>query len=59
VWRSHYYERQIRKSGKSDARQKAFKRAADELQARGIIGLSEDWIWIVEPPDKPDNTDAF
>jgi len=33
-------------TGKPDAARMAFKRAAEQLQARGIVGCWQDFAWI-------------
>lgn len=47
LWRTYCYQGSISASEKQEARQKAFKRAADELQASGIIGVWNGWVWII------------
>ncbi|MGU3538113.1 AAA family ATPase [Methylobacterium sp. A54F] len=46
-WRKLCYAKDITASGKQDAKQKAFKRAAQSLQRRGMIGVHEGLVWPV------------
>lgn len=46
-WRKHCYNRQISGSDKQDAKQKAFKRAADSLQVKGKIAVANGWVWTL------------
>jgi AAA domain len=50
VWRRYCDNGTVSSSDKPDSKLKAFKRAADNLQAVGIIGTASDWVWII-----PDN----
>jgi hypothetical protein len=47
LWRGFCYQGAISGSDKPDAKQKAFKRAAGELLAKGRIGKWGDHVWIV------------
>jgi hypothetical protein len=47
AWRTVAYARNI-SEGNQDAKSKAFKRAWEELQAKGLIGSWQDWIWLAE-----------
>jgi hypothetical protein len=47
VWRECCYRGSISGSGKQDAKQKAFKRAADDLLTAGRIGKWDPWVWII------------
>jgi KaiC/GvpD/RAD55 family RecA-like ATPase len=49
LWRKYCYAGQITNSNKPDARQKAFKRAAETLVAAGHVGKWQSWVWIVRP----------
>src|SRR5262249_4508889 len=43
-WREYAYRRGIC-DGSADAKQKAFKRACDKLNAKGKIGIYEPFVW--------------
>lgn len=45
LWRKYAYARAITDANTPGAKQKAFKRAAEQLQARGAIGCWSDWVW--------------
>jgi AAA domain len=47
LWRRCCYAGQIAESDKPDAKQKAFKRSAQELLTKGYIGKSDEFVWIV------------
>ncbi len=48
VWRRYAYQGAIADvDATPQARQKAFKRAAEKLQESGMIGTWADWVWIV------------
>lgn len=47
-WRNYCRKGQITEADKPDAQRKAFKRAADDLQALGIIGTWDGWVWIAQ-----------
>jgi KaiC/GvpD/RAD55 family RecA-like ATPase len=49
VWRDYCHAGQISDSSKPDAKQKAFKRAADALLAAGRIGKWGELVWLVPP----------
>jgi hypothetical protein len=49
LWREYCYAGQITGSNKPDARQKAFKRAAEALVASGHVGKWQTWVWISRP----------
>jgi KaiC/GvpD/RAD55 family RecA-like ATPase len=49
LWREYCYAGQITGSNKPDARQKAFRRAAETLIAYGHVGKWGTWIWIIRP----------
>jgi hypothetical protein len=46
VWRDRCYRGAISRSDKPNARQRAFKRAAEELLKKGCIGKWDDLVWI-------------
>jgi hypothetical protein len=46
VWRTYAYQRQISDTDKPDSRKKAFKRASEQLQARGVVGFLDGFTWI-------------
>ena len=46
VWRQYCYAGAV-SEGDQPAKQKAFKRAADKLQAASAIGVWGDWVWII------------
>ena len=52
LWRTYFDKAAVVKSDKPDSRLKAFKRAVEGLQTRGLIGVSDDWVWIQDKPDK-------
>lgn len=45
-WRDACSRVQITETDSPDAKRKAFKRAAEKLQAANLIGKFEDWIWL-------------
>jgi hypothetical protein len=45
LWRAYYYATQI--SDKQDTKQRSFKRGADALLARGLVGKWNEYVWIV------------
>ncbi|WP_372425854.1 AAA family ATPase [Salinarimonas chemoclinalis] len=47
TWRNRCYKGQISGSDKPEARQKAFKRAADALQRKGRMATWGEWAWII------------
>src|SRR5262249_28464479 len=47
-WRECCYAGQISDSNSQDAKQKAFKRAAEALVAAGRVGKWGDWVWVVQ-----------
>lgn len=47
LWRALVYARAIA-DGTQNAKRMAFRRAADQLQARGLIGAWSDLVWLVE-----------
>lgn len=53
MWKDYCRHSQICASDKPDTFDKAFKRAAEKLQERGIIGVWGEWVWLA---DKSDNT---
>ncbi len=46
VWRAYAYQGAISDGGTQGARQKAFKRATDALQAAGAVGVWGEWAWL-------------
>ena len=47
LWRKFAYERAISDGGATqDAKRKSFKRAGEQLQAHGLIGAWDGWVWI-------------
>jgi hypothetical protein len=48
TWRAFCYAGTVTKSEKEDAKQKAFKRAADALQASSVIAVWSDWVWLTK-----------
>ena len=46
VWRQYCYNGAV-SEGDQSAKQKAFKRAADKLQAASAIGVWNGWVWII------------
>jgi len=44
-WRGDCYQSDM-SSGDQDAKQKAFKRASDDLLARKMVGECGGWVWI-------------
>jgi hypothetical protein len=51
-WREHYYR--THPADKPDTKLKAFVRACETLQERGIIGLWSDQVWITGHGQMPD-----
>jgi hypothetical protein len=47
TWRRLCQQRQITESSNADAKQRAFNRAANALQRKGLIAIWEDWVWAV------------
>jgi len=45
LWRRYCYEGMISDSDKQDARQKAFKRASEQLQAARLVGVWDGLVW--------------
>jgi hypothetical protein len=45
LWRSYCYEGAISPADTPEARQKAFVRASQKLQALNLIGIWGDWVW--------------
>jgi hypothetical protein len=50
LWRATFYQMSLLEApdGHQDARQKAFRRASTELQARELVGCSSDHVWKVK-----------
>jgi hypothetical protein len=46
-WRSTCYRKQISASGKQDTQSRAFRRAAEGLQVKGVIGIDREWVWAL------------
>src|SRR5262249_28456191 len=46
VWRSYCYAGTVSESDNPDTKQKAFVRAAKQLQALGLIGVWNDYVWV-------------
>jgi hypothetical protein len=46
LWRDYCYQHAISGSDKPNTRQRAFKRAAEALLAKGLIGASGGLVWI-------------
>lgn len=46
LWRSYCYQGGISKGDTIGAQKKAFQRAADKLQAAGLIGFWDEWVWL-------------
>lgn len=46
-WRTYCYKRGFCQEEKADTRLKAFNRASDALQRKGIICIREDWAWLI------------
>ena len=55
-WRDYCYKSAVSGSDKQDAKQKAFKRAADDLQKLGMIGIWDGWVWIARHPGQTGQT---
>jgi hypothetical protein len=47
TWRTYAYQASITDSDKSEARQKAFVRAANDLQRAGLIRKWGNHVWVV------------
>jgi hypothetical protein len=52
LWESYFRQGLVVESDKPDSMRKAFKRAAEKLQAAGRIGIWANWAWIVDKSDK-------
>jgi hypothetical protein len=50
TWRAECYAVRISDSDNSDARQKAFKRAAQALQSAGIVAVHDEFVWLPKTP---------
>ena len=48
LWRKFVYARNPDAS--QDAKQKAFKRASELLQAKNLVGIWTEWAWVQEQP---------
>lgn len=48
LWRNHCYLGQVSESDDQAAKRQAFKRSADVLVSRGIVGKWEQWVWLCE-----------
>jgi hypothetical protein len=46
LWREYCYRGAVSASDDPEAKQKAFKRAAEALIAAGRVGKWEPWVWI-------------
>ena len=55
-WRDYAYKCAVSGSEKQDSKQRAFKRAADELRKSGMIGVWDGWVWLAKTPS-PDTPD--
>jgi hypothetical protein len=47
-WRSTCYRKQISKSKKKDSQSRAFRRAAEALQVKSVIGVDGGWVWALK-----------
>jgi hypothetical protein len=56
VWREFCYRSGITDSGKQDSKQKAFRRAANDLVARKLVGIWDDWAWPLPEPEDDEGT---
>lgn len=45
-WRRAFYEQQP--ASDQTARKKAFQRAVDTLQTRGLVGVHDPWVWLAQ-----------
>jgi hypothetical protein len=54
TWRAYCYDGRVDGSDSSAARQKAFKRATDDLQDKRRIGAWNGWVWVADRQDRPD-----
>jgi hypothetical protein len=50
TWRREF-DRRLADSS-PEARQKAFRRAVDALQAARLVGLLDAWVWLVRPEEE-------
>ncbi len=46
LWRRYCDLGIVTTSDKADTRSKAFKRASEGLQERGLIGVWDEWVWV-------------
>lgn len=46
TWRQYCYQGMITESDKPDSKSKAFRRAVEELQAAGLVGVWNGQVWI-------------
>jgi hypothetical protein len=59
MWREHCYRDGFcPDETKADTRSKAFGRAADGLQAKGVIGVRANWVWLPSAAHSKQNTGA-
>jgi hypothetical protein len=50
TWRAYCYQGTLTESDSPDAKQKAFVRASNKLQALGVIGVWSDHVWLTGQP---------
>jgi hypothetical protein len=48
IWRRYCEQVQVTATNTPDAKRMAFKRSAERLQALGLIGFWNEWVWIVQ-----------
>jgi hypothetical protein len=48
LWRKYCYQGTVTDSEDADAKRKAFNRASTKLREIQVIGVWDDWVWIVE-----------
>jgi hypothetical protein len=51
LWRRYCYQGTVTDSEDPDAKRKAFHRACTKLREIEVVGVWDDWVWIVEPGD--------
>jgi hypothetical protein len=51
TWRENCIKGNISESENPESRTKAFKRASDALQAKGLIGIRNELVWVIRRSD--------
>lgn len=48
LWREYAYSMGVSQSDSGEARKKAFSRASQELTAKGVIGVNDPLVWVLD-----------